>query len=122
MALKIFADMLTDDEVQWRRTPGGVDYCIVTSSTLTTSRRREVYLRDRSRTDQKVPLVESQIFSIGRAGDRWRAYGSGERPARRFESYDDCVAYIAQVIDTKMNSSQCDDAPQSQILVGEQRW
>lgn len=112
MALKIFADMLTDDEVQWRRTPGGVDYCIVTSGTLTTSRRWEVYLRDRSRTDQKVPLVESKIFSIGRAGDRWRAYGSGERPARRFESYDDCVAYIAQVIDTRY-SSQCDGAPQS---------
>lgn len=121
MALKIFADTLRADEVQWYKTPGGVDYCIITSSTLTTSRRREVYLRDRSRTDQKVPLVESQIFSIGRSGDRWRVYGSGERPARRFESYDDCMTYIAQVIDTRY-SSQCDGAPQSQVLVGEQRW
>ena len=116
MALMIFADMLTDDEVQWYKTSGGVDYCVVTNCALTTSRRREVYLRNSSRTDRKVPVTQ-QVCSIGRSGSLWRIFGIHEKPARRFESYDDCVSYIAQVID-KMNEQRA----QSQVLVGEQRW
>ncbi len=117
MALKIFADTLRADEVQWYKTPGGIDYCVVSDCALTTSRRREAYLRDESRTGGKVPDVQQMLCSIGRSGSLWRVFGLHERPVRRFDSYDDCVSYIAQVIDERN-----DGIAQSQVLVGEQRW